>query len=574
VLTAVLIISAFIETLGIGMILPLMEVCVRGEGDPGKYTRSFADFFSWIPGDYLIHVLWVAIVLIMFLRSGSLLLKRYLIFRFAADLKKFWSRKIMTNMIHYRFKEITRFQKGVLVTNLRVAPNKAAKCLRSITEAFAKAVLAVFTFCFMLAVSWKVSLAALGVGIILSILQWKVSKKYSMDVGYENIRQNQKIKSFVVECFQGIRQVKNFGMEKPIIETYVRHVKRFEDLMLRFNVASILPRVSGEFIIALGLVSIILGYTYVMKESMVALIPLLSVMLLCFQRLYFNLGEILTLRIKILAELPALKLVNELTFSKRHTEERHKGDRIEAIDRKVAFEDISFAYEGKPPLFDRLNLEFSKNCITAVVGPSGCGKTTVCDLVSGFYSPGGGCIRVDDRTLGDIHIHTWRGLIGHVSQDTFLFNLSVRENILCGKSDGTPEEVTEAAKQAGADEFIRAMPEGYDTLIGEDGLGLSGGQCQRIAIARALIRRPEILIFDEATSALDSENERVILKTIRELKNGRIIIFVSHRIPVLSIADNIYVLDRGRLAETGTYGELLERRGMLWRLQHSLGEER
>jgi ABC-type multidrug transport system fused ATPase/permease subunit len=181
---------------------------------------------------------------------------------------------------------------------------------------------------------------------------------------------------------------------------------------------------------------------------------------------------------------------------------------------------------------------------------------------------------VDDRTLGDIHIHTWRGLIGHVSQDTFLFNLSVRENILCGKSDGTPEEVTEAAKQAGADEFIRAMPEGYDTLIGEDGLGLSGGQCQRIAIARALIRRPEILIFDEATSALDSENERVILKTIRELKNGRIIIFVSHRIPVLSIADNIYVLDRGRLAETGTYGELLERRGMLWRLQHSLGEER
>ncbi|EKD27234.1 MAG: ABC transporter related protein [uncultured bacterium] len=569
VVLAILLFSAIVDTLGVGIILPLMEVAMGGMNFHGKYTKYITCVFGGMGEQYLIHFFWITILIVMILRSFFLFLKRYMIFSFSADMKKYWSEMIMTNIIHYEFKEIIKIKKGDLVTNLRIAPNMAAKCLKEIIENIAKFILAGFTLIFMFLVNWQITGIALIAGLVLIAGQWRMSKSYSIDVGNRNLKQNQKIKSFVVETFNGIRQVKSFGMEDKIIKAFKERVNYLEDLMVKFNVIAFLPRVFGELVIGIAIVSFILGYVFVIKEPIAKMLPVIGVMMICFQRLYFNIGEILTQRFQILSGIPSLELVNQLATSKTFNEDVNKGKSVTRINNNVRLNNLIFNYEGKETLFNNLNLQFNKDHITSVVGTSGCGKTTVCDIVSSFYKDYNGNIIVDDTDLKNINVKSWRRMIGHVSQDTFLFNLSVKDNILCGNENASDEDVINASINAGAHEFINELPEKYDTLLGENGVGLSGGQRQRIAIARALVRKPEILIFDEATSALDSENERIILETIQKLRRGRIIIFVSHRIPVLTIADNIYVLDHGKLVETGSYKELLEQKGILWKLYNN-----
>jgi len=196
------------------------------------------------------------------------------------------------------------------------------------------------------------------------------------------------------------------------------------------------------------------------------------------------------------------------------------------------------------------------------VGKSGCGKSSLVDLLCGLYKGYKGKIIIGDTELRKLSLSSWRKTIGFVSQDTFLFNESVRENILLGKHDASEEEIKAAARMAYSHEFIENLSKGYDTVLGDRGQKLSGGQRQRITVARALIRSPELLIFDEATSALDSESERLIQQSIEDLSECKTIIIISHRISTVKNADVIYVMDKGCIIESGTYEELMEKRGL------------
>jgi ABC-type multidrug transport system fused ATPase/permease subunit len=211
----------------------------------------------------------------------------------------------------------------------------------------------------------------------------------------------------------------------------------------------------------------------------------------------------------------------------------------------------------------------------AVVGESGSGKSTLLKLLQGFYAPTEGHIRIDGVDLRDFDLATLRERIGVVSQDAFVFNGTVRDNIALGRPEATPEEVIEAARSAGLGEFVAGLPERYETVIGERGANLSGGQRQRLAIARALLRRPEVLIFDEATSHLDTATEQAIQKSLKTALAGKTVVLVAHRLSTIKDADLIYVLHQGRIAEQGTHRELLAQGGhyaTLCRSQTDAGE--
>lgn len=239
---------------------------------------------------------------------------------------------------------------------------------------------------------------------------------------------------------------------------------------------------------------------------------------------------------------------------------RHFSGLSEAFE----FVSVDFGYNPEQLVLRNINLVIEKGKTTALVGTSGSGKSTLADLISRFYDPTRGQVLLDGVDLREFEISSVRRRLAIVSQDTFIFNASVRSNIAYGSEDATDAEIYEAARLANALDFILEMPEGFETVLGDRGVRLSGGQRQRIAIARALLRNPEILILDEATSALDSVSEKLIQESLEKLSVGRTVIAIAHRLSTISEADKIVVLEQGRIVEQGSYRELIERRARFW----------
>ncbi|MGN1234934.1 MAG: ABC transporter ATP-binding protein [Christensenellaceae bacterium] len=242
-------------------------------------------------------------------------------------------------------------------------------------------------------------------------------------------------------------------------------------------------------------------------------------------------------------------------------------DREGAIDLGVAeghirFENVSHDYGNGREVLDRVDLDIGKGETFALVGPSGGGKTTICHLIPRFYEVTEGNIYIDGHEIRDVTMESLRRNIGIVQQDVYLFNASVRENILYGRLDATEEEVVEAAKRANIHDYIMSLEHGYDTEIGERGVRLSGGQKQRLSIARVFLKNPPILILDEATSALDNTTEILIQQSLDELCKGRTTIVVAHRLSTIKNADEIAVISEGRIVEQGTHGQLMAKGGM------------
>jgi subfamily B ATP-binding cassette protein MsbA len=240
-----------------------------------------------------------------------------------------------------------------------------------------------------------------------------------------------------------------------------------------------------------------------------------------------------------------------------------------ATDQDIVFDRVSFQYDPcDEPALSEASFRILAGRTTAFVGPSGGGKSTVMKLLLRFHDPTDGRIIVDRHSLPEFDIDFWRSQIALVSQDVYLFNASVRENIAYGRLDAGLDEIIEAARKADAHDFIERLPNKYDTALGHHGLRLSGGQQQRITLARAIIRNPRILILDEATNALDSISEQWVQETLDKLRENRTVVMIAHRLSTIERADQIIVLEKGRVRERGTLPELVKAGGLFARLYH------
>jgi ATP-binding cassette subfamily B protein len=240
------------------------------------------------------------------------------------------------------------------------------------------------------------------------------------------------------------------------------------------------------------------------------------------------------------------------------------------LEGHIVFENVSSSYDEGKNILKNVSLDVGVGKKYALVGPSGGGKTTICHLIPHFYDINEGRILIDGRDIKEYTLESLRRNIGIVQQDVYLFNASIRDNILYGRLDATEEEVIEAAKRANIHDYILSLDEGYDTVIGERGVRLSGGQKQRLSIARVFLKNPPILILDEATSALDNTTEILIQQSLDELCRGRTTLVVAHRLSTIKNADRIAVIAQGRIVENGTHDELIAQNGMyadLYKLQ-------
>lgn len=365
----------------------------------------------------------------------------------------------------------------------------------------------------------------------------------------------------------GIRLVKatrNEEREYQKLKKVIRDRER-ADFLSQANYAAISPVTEVISIVAL-LGIVFLGRT-IFAEEMQALSTVLLTYLLVLFRLLPLVSQLNNSRSQLANASASVDVVED--FLRRDNKHFTVSGTIPytRLREGIHFEGLSFAYPGHRDLvLQDIELFIPHGTTLALVGGSGAGKSTLADLVPRFYDPTSGCIKLDGTDLRDFDLKTIRQAMGIVSQDTFLFNDSVRNNIAYPKPDATDEEIIEAARRANALEFIKDFPQGFNTSIGDRGVLLSGGQRQRISIARALLQNPEILILDEATSALDTISERLVQEAIEDLSRDRTSIVIAHRLSTVQKAHQIAVLDRGRVVEVGTHDQLLSKNGHYTRL--------
>ncbi len=261
--------------------------------------------------------------------------------------------------------------------------------------------------------------------------------------------------------------------------------------------------------------------------------------------------------------MTGIERFNEILEIEPEITDPPKAEKLTDVKGEISFNNVSFHYNGDiRNVLSHLSLTVKPGESVALVGPSGGGKTTLCSLIPRFYETTSGDILIDGKNIKDVTLRSLRENIGTVAQDVYLFSGSIRENITYGKEDATEEEIIAAAKLAGADEFIKELPDGYDSYVGERGVKLSGGQKQRISIARVFLKNPPILILDEATSALDNESERLVQKSLERLAKGRTTFTIAHRLTTIKNADRILVLTDKGIEESGNHKELLEKGGI------------
>ena len=367
---------------------------------------------------------------------------------------------------------------------------------------------------------------------------------------------NARVTGRLTETLGGIRVVKAYGTERREQRVFTKGVNE-----LFRNVAKTITAVSAvgsAATVVIGLVSVamilVAGRAILNGSMSVGDLLFYTILTGMLAAPVIQIASISTQISEAFAGLDRIREVMAMRTEDEEDEERHSIGRLRG---DVELRDVWFEYNEGQPVLKGVNVDAPAGSTTALVGSSGSGKSTLVSLVMAFNRPSQGMLRVDGRDLNDIRLGDYRSQLGVVLQDNFLFDGTVADNIRFSRPDATRDEIEEVARIANADDFIRAFPQGYDTVVGERGIKLSGGQRQRIAIARAILADPRILILDEATSALDSESEALIQEGLRRLRQGRTSFVIAHRLSTIRSADQILVLEAGEIVERGTHAELM-----------------
>lgn len=370
--------------------------------------------------------------------------------------------------------------------------------------------------------------------------------------------------SALEQTFSGIKVIKSFGGERKAEEHFQdtnQNYYKFLRKIFKYDSGSS-PII--EILAAFGIAGVLwFGLERALSGAMTQgeLFSILAAILL----MYAPLKRLTRVNNQIQQALAAAERVFDILDEPNEVEDQPGAVAVGRLTGEIRFDHVGFAYDEEPVLQD-FTLEVPPGQVVALVGPSGAGKSTLIGLLSRFYDPVSGEIRIDGRDLRQMTQESLRKNIALVDQETFLFNDTVRNNILYGREEATEEALVAAARQAYADDFIRQLPEGYDTDIGNRGLNISGGQRQRICIARAILKDAPILLLDEATSALDTESEAKVQLALANLMRGRTTLVIAHRLSTIMHADLIVVLDRGRIVEQGTHQQLLAAGGLYRKL--------
>jgi len=412
---------------------------------------------------------------------------------------------------------------------------------------------------------------ALYIAFTLLVTNWRMHYRHEMN-DHES-----KANSYAVDGMLNYETVKYFTNEEYELKQYDETLDKWEGAAVKSQSSMSLLNFGQGVVIAIGVTLMMVFAAQGVVDGVMTLGDLVLVNAMMLQ-LFIPLNFLGIIYRALKYSLADMDMMLKLLDTKVEVNDVENAAALEVTDAVIRFDDVSFDYNKDRKILDKVSFDIPHGHKVAVVGPSGAGKSTLARLLFRFYDVDSGSISIDGQNINAVTQTSLRNNIGIVPQDTVLFNYTIDHNIRYAKLDATDEEIQQAARHANIHDFIISLPDGYQTVVGERGLKLSGGEKQRIAIARVILKNPRILVFDEATSSLDSHSEQLILESLKEVAEKHTTLVIAHRLSTIIDADNIIVLDKGKVVEQGTHTQLLEEQALyahLWKLQQeeALAEE-
>ena len=551
-------------TLIVPILLQISGQEIELTGSP-RIIQFLLSPFEGVPERYRLIVMLLAVILTIILKNLTAYLRSLLTVVFNRSLTNTIKSEMFQTLMDSDLDFFTKAKVGDLTKRLG---SDTAQCIQTINgyvSLITQLIILSLFVSLLISISWRLTLiSSLLIALIGIINQLFIrrSKRFGFFLNQE--QKNYSIK--VIETLNGIRLIKSVSSENREYIKLKELMLSLENIALKAKMNSALISPVNEVTSMITVISILLLGRYLFADQITNVSAILLTYLLVLFRMLPMVSQINSSRNAIAKGSASFNMAVDLWRRDNKPIMKPGSIPFQKVKSQIHFYEISFSYPGNDNLvLKNVDISLPRGKTLALVGGSGAGKSTFADLLPRFYDPTSGCITIDGIDLREFDITSLRKKTGIVSQTTHLFNDTVKNNIIYASPDATEDEIIEAVRQANAYDFIMDLPKQWDTQIGDRGVMLSGGQRQRLAIARALLQDPEILILDEATSALDTVSERLVQKAIDQLSRDRTVLVIAHRLSTIQNADQIAVLDQGKLVEIGTHSELLEKENGYYR---------
>ena len=561
VITVLAIFCAFFEAINLGALVPLLQI-MNNQNNPGGTLWSILTWGYSLIGVELTFLSLLVLISILF-AIGQLFLyfkkkmQNEVRFRFNADLMN----KIFDTILHADMSYLNSQKGGTIIDIINRESDQASMSVFVISEIFMYLLLIVVYCSMLIYISYVMTIICIIIAITCFILLNFLIIR-SKKIGILIVDIISKMNEFLHERINLLKLIKIFSMEKRELEDF----RTISDSYAKNNCIFMMNGVKVEIFFQIILFGLAIAVLFVSTTILQMPLPLLLIFIFILIRLTEPLRNLNNQRHVITGELASLEKIDQILSESRRAKMIENGsDTFDGFKDTIRLNQVNFSYGLTIPTLTDISFDIKKNEMVAIIGASGSGKSTIVDLIIRLMDPISGDIQIDNKNLREFNLESYHNKIGFVSQESYIFHDSVLNNICYGADRISLDEAIDAAKIANAHEFISNLPKGYRTEVGEKGIKLSGGEKQRIALARALYRNPEILILDEATSALDSESEKVIQESIAKIKNKYTIIAIAHRLSTIENADKIIVIDQGKLIESGTHQNLMQNKGIYWK---------